>query len=97
MTFDERVTDIKPHGFTDRQSRFLVTVMLHSGVCMVRQYCAFSNTVRGQKTQNFFGSLVARKYATVSLDAHRKVRLFHVQHRGLYEAIGAPHLRSTLS
>ncbi len=66
MTFDERVTDIEPHGFTDRQSRFLVTVMLHSGVCMVRQYCAFSNIVRGQKTQNFFWSLVARNYATVS-------------------------------
>ena len=93
MTFDERVKAIKPHGFTDRQSRFLVTVMLHSGVCMVRQYCAFSNIVRGQKTQDFFGSLVARKYATVSLDAHRKVRLFHVQHRGLYEAIGEPHNR----
>ncbi|MDQ3349355.1 MAG: hypothetical protein M3545_15480 [Acidobacteriota bacterium] len=77
MTFDERVTAIKPHGFTDRQSRFLVTVMLHSGVCMVRQYCAFSNIVRGQKTQDFFGSLVARKYATVSLDAHRA----HSTHR----------------
>lgn len=93
MTFDERVTAIKVHGFTDRQSRFLVTVMLHSGVCLVRQYCAFSGIVRGQKTQDFFGSLVARKYATVSLDAHRKVRLFHVQHRGLYEAIGEPHNR----
>ncbi|MDQ3348939.1 MAG: hypothetical protein M3545_13340, partial [Acidobacteriota bacterium] len=93
MTFDDRVAAIKPFGFTDRQSRFLVTVMLHSGVCMVRQYCAFSNIVRGQKTQDFLGSLVVRKYATVSLDAHRKVRLFHVQHRGLYEAIGEPHNR----
>ncbi len=93
MTFDDRVAAIKPFGFTDRQSRFLVTVMLHSGVCMVRQYCAFSRIVRGQKTQDFFGSLVARKYATVSLDAHRKLRLFHVQHRGLYEAIGEPHNR----
>lgn len=50
--------------------------------------------MRRQKTQDFFGSLVARKYATVSLDAHRKVRLFHVQHRGLYEAIGEPHNRN---
>ena len=88
MTFDERVTAVQPKGFTDRQARFLVTVMLHSGVCMVRQYCAFSRISRGQKTQEFFGSLVAQKYATVCVDAHRKVRVFHVHHRSLYDAIG---------
>jgi hypothetical protein len=90
VTFDERVAKVRPKGFTERQARFLVTVMLHSGVCMVRQYCAFSRIARGQKTQDFFGSLLARKYATVSVHAHRKVRVFHVQHRSLYEAIGEP-------
>jgi hypothetical protein len=52
MTFAERVTALRPYGFTDRQAQFLVTVMLHSGVCLVRQYCAFSHIVRGQKTAN---------------------------------------------
>jgi hypothetical protein len=40
MTFDERVSTLRAatsNEFTERQSRFLVTVMLHSGVCMVRQ------------------------------------------------------------
>lgn len=90
MTFDERVAAVTPKGFTDRQARFLVTVMLHSGVCMVRQYCAFSRISRGQKTQEFFASLVRRKYATVHSDAHRRIRVFHVQHRSLYDAIGEP-------
>ena len=90
MTFEERVTAIRPKGFTDRQARFLVTVLLHAGVCMVRHYCAFSRISRGQKTQEFFRFLINRKYATVYSDAHRRVRVFHLQHRSLYEAIGEP-------
>ena len=77
-------------GFTERQARFLVTVLLHAGVCMVRHYCAFSRISRGQKTQEFFGLVVSLKFATVYSDAHRRVRVFHLQHRSLYEAIGEP-------
>ena len=39
MTWEERVDAIAGHGFTDRQAGFLVTVMLHAGVCLGRQYC----------------------------------------------------------
>jgi hypothetical protein len=28
--------------FTERQARFLVTVMLHAGVCVPRQYASFA-------------------------------------------------------
>jgi hypothetical protein len=90
VTFDERVAAIGAKGFTERQARFLVTVLLHAGVCMVRQYCAFSHISRGQTTQEFFGRLVEKKYATVYSDAHRRARIFHLQHRSLYEAIGEP-------
>jgi hypothetical protein len=34
----ERATNIQCLGFTDRQARFLVTVMLHSGVFLERHY-----------------------------------------------------------
>ena len=40
MTWDERVKAIADHGFTERQASFLVTVMLHSGVCLGRNYSA---------------------------------------------------------
>ena len=40
LTFEGRVATLKDEGFTERQAAFLVTVMLHAGVCMVRQYCA---------------------------------------------------------
>ena len=58
MTFDERAAAVARKGFTDRQARFLVTVMLHSGVCMDRHYCAFARIRHGQKTEDFFGTLV---------------------------------------
>ena len=35
---------LRSEGFTERQAAFLVTVMLHAGVCMVRQYCAFAGS-----------------------------------------------------
>ena len=41
MTFDERVHAVAKKGFTERQARFLTTVMLHAGVCVPRQYARF--------------------------------------------------------
>ena len=38
MTFDERVRALAPLGFSERQTRFLVTVALHSGFCLRRHY-----------------------------------------------------------
>ena len=64
MTHAERVSAIAALGFTERQAAFLVLVMLHSGVCVGRQYCAFAGIVRGQKMADFFQKLVARRYAT---------------------------------
>jgi hypothetical protein len=94
LTLEERTRAIAAKGYTDRQAQFLVTVMLHSGVCVVRQYCAFSGITRGRKTQDFFGSLIDRGHASSATDAHSKVRAFHVHNRGLYEVIGEPHNRN---
>jgi hypothetical protein len=38
MTFADRAAAVEKLGFTERQSRFLATVALHSGVCMDRHY-----------------------------------------------------------
>lgn len=88
MTFAERVPAVTKLGFTERQARFLVTVMLHAGVCMDRQYCAFAGVRHGQNTQDFFSDLVRRRFATVYRCAHGRARIFHVHRRGAYEAIG---------
>jgi hypothetical protein len=93
VTFEERARAVMKLGFTDRQARFLTTVVLHSGVCMDRHYCAFAGIRHGQKTQDFFDDLVHRRFATVYRCAHGRARLFHLHRRGLYEAVGEPDSR----
>ena len=51
MTFDERVQAVAKKGFTERQARFLTTVMLHTGVCVPRQYTRFCGMVYRAKTR----------------------------------------------
>lgn len=93
MTCEERVDHVARQGFTDRQAAFLVTVMLHAGVCVGRQYCAFAGITYGQIVCDFLDSLVARKYASAQPCGSSRWRLFHVHHKRLYSAIGEPNNR----
>lgn len=93
MTWQQRVEAVALEGFTERQAAFLVTVMLHAGVCVPRQYCAFANISYGRVVCEFFDSLTARGIASVRACGSPRSRLFHVHHRRLYAAIGEPHNR----
>ena len=56
-----RVNALLPFGFTERQARFLVTVMAHSGSFLERQRtCAFTGTAREQNSPEFVARLVSR-------------------------------------
>jgi len=88
MTFDDRVQVVAKKGFTDRQARFLVTVMLHSGVCVPRQYARFCGIVHGEKTRKFFAKLVRLGYSSMYDCRHNRARIYHVNQRALYSAIG---------
>jgi hypothetical protein len=88
MTFDERAQIVAKKGFTRRQARFLTTVMLHSGVCVPRQYATFCGIVHGQKTRKFFAKLVRLGYASMYDCRHNRARIYHVNQRALYNAIG---------
>jgi hypothetical protein len=88
MTFDERVQAIAKKGFTERQARFLTTVMLHTGVCVPRQYARFCGIVYGAKTRKFFAKLVRFQYASMYDCRHNRARIYHVNQRALYAAIG---------
>jgi hypothetical protein len=93
VTFEERVHAMVEKGFTERQAGFLTTVMLHSGVCLGRQYCAYAGITRGQKMHDFFRELVVDGYATVCARTHRKSHLYHIHAKTLYRAIGEPNNR----
>jgi hypothetical protein len=90
MTFEERRRAICELGFTERQAGFLVTVMLHAGVCFGRHYCSFARIRHGKAVTDFYKSLVDREYATVRGCKHPTARLYHIQHKALYRAIGEP-------
>src|SRR6516162_4933277 len=84
-----RVEALMEFGFTERQARFLAHVLVFSGVFLERQYRAFTGLVHGRKTQDFLTSLVERGYATaITPGALHRGRLYHVQFKPLYEAIG---------
>jgi hypothetical protein len=84
-----RVNALSHFGFTERQREFLVTVMVHSGCFLERQYCAFTGTVRGQNSREFMARLAARGFVRVIEPGPvRRGRLYHVHHKPLYEAIG---------
>lgn len=78
MRGDDRVRAIAELGFTERQARFLVTVMLHSGVCLLRQYSMFADIVQGQKTRKFFDKLVRLGYTTAYACRHNRGHVYHV-------------------
>ena len=86
---EDRVTALAGFGFTQRQREFLVTVMVHAGCFLERQYCAFTGTARGQNSRDFIARLVARGCArAIAPRPARRGRLYHVHHKPLYEAIG---------
>ena len=89
-----RIGTLMRFGFTDRQARFLVHVLVFSGVFLERQYRAFTGLAHGQKTHDFLAKLVAAGYATpITPGALHRGRLYHVQYKPLYEAIGEPNNR----
>ena len=89
MTDAERVRAVVDYGFTERQARFLVLVMRHAGLCVKRQYAAFAGIANGgEKCNAFFDKLMKRGFAVTADCIHNRARLYHVQHRALYHAIG---------
>jgi hypothetical protein len=89
MTAQERVDAVADYGFTERQARFLVLVMRHTGLCVKRQYAAFAGiTNGGEKCNAFFDKLVRRGFAVAVDCIHNRGRLYHVHHKPLYYAIG---------
>lgn len=90
MNAGERVQAVAKRGFTERQARFLTTVILHAGVCVPRQYARFCGIVHGAKTRKFFAKLVRLGMASMYDCRHNRARIYHVTQRALYAAIGEP-------
>ena len=87
----QRMEAIAAFGFTERQARFLLNALLHSGVFVERQYCRFAGIVHGQKSTDFLKTLVERRFATpIATGKLHRGRMFHVHYKPLWAAIGEP-------
>jgi hypothetical protein len=88
MTFEQRVETVVALGFTDRQARFLVTVAVHSGYCLRRQYEAFAGIRYGKNVRVFLDGLVTRGVAERFGGRADRGHIYHLHGRALYRAIG---------
>jgi len=94
VTSPERIQAVVDYGFSERQARFLVLVMRHSGLCVRRQYATFARIANGgEKCNAFFRKLVRRGFAVATACIHNRAHLFHVHAKPLYHAIGEPDSR----
>ena len=88
MTFDERVQALEDLGFSERQTRFLVTVALHSGFCLRRHYAAFGGLTYGAGVRDFLDRLVVRKLAKRLTFRRDRGHVYHLHASRIYAAIG---------
>ena len=70
MTQQDRVNAIVSRGYTERQARFLVLVMLHSGVCTMRQYLPVCRHLARSEIAGFL--LDSRRTGTCLVDSRRQ-------------------------
>jgi hypothetical protein len=87
VTFDERVRALEPLGLTLRQARFLVTVALHGGYCVRRQYAAFAGAGYGKNVRDFLDGLVVRGIARRSTFRADRGHVYHVHDKAIYRAL----------
>jgi hypothetical protein len=84
------VSIVEACGFTERQARFLMLVLEHSGVCLPRQYRAFCGIAHGRQTHRLFERLIAGGFATTDLVAPAHAgRIYHLQYKPWYRLLGA--------
>jgi hypothetical protein len=77
-----RLSSIAVCGFTPRQARFLVLVLVHSGVCLPRQYRASAGIAHGRQAHGFFEKRITGGFATTDLSAPAHAgRIYHVRYK----------------
>jgi hypothetical protein len=82
---------VRAFGFSERQARFLVLVLEHSGVCLPRQYRTCARIAHGRETHRFFDKLMAGGFATTDLAAPAHAgRIYHLQYKPWYRLLGEP-------
>lgn len=91
---DDRSMAIRQLGFSPQQAQFLVTVLLHAGVFVERQYCTFAHIRHGHWSVDLIRRLLRLGLAReIQPGARHRGRLFHLHSKRLYRLVGEPDSR----
>src|SRR6266849_3871090 len=87
MTSAERVLALEPLGLTPRQARFVMTVALHGGYCLRRQYLTFAGVRYGKNVRDFLDTLVDRRVAERFSYQPNRGYVYHIRAKSLYRRL----------
>ncbi len=88
MTSEDRLAALAPLGLTPRQTRFVITVALHGGYCLRRQYCTFAGVGYGKNVRDFLDTLVERNLAERFSYRPNRGHMYHLSAKSLYRRLG---------
>lgn len=87
MTNEERISNLKKLGYTDREAEFLCLAALHSGYFVRRQFLFFIGKGRGQVAASFVEKTVQNGHAKANAFRGDRI-IYHVASKVIYEALG---------
>lgn len=87
MTNEERTSNLKKLGYTDREAEFLRLAALHSGYFLRRQFLYFIDKCRGQLAAAFVEKAVQNGHTKAHAFRGDRI-IYHVASKLIYEALG---------
>ena len=87
MTNQERITNVRALGYTEREAEFLCLAALHSGYFVRRQYLAFAGQTWGKTDATLAEKLLGNGHAK-ALEFRHKRTVFSFCSKPFYAALG---------
>jgi hypothetical protein len=87
MTHDERISNLKMFGYTERESEFLCRAALHSGYFVRRQFLTFANGTWGKLDTSLADKAVQNGHAKPITFRHKR-EVFSFCSKTFFEALG---------
>lgn len=90
------ITNLRTLGYTERESRFLYIVAIHSGYFTQTQLCPFLASKSGRATRSFTSRLLSRKHVR-ERKYQNNASVYHLMHKRIYQAIDRENSRNRRS
>jgi len=93
MTRAERIASVQRLGYGRPDAEFLSLVALHGGYFVRRQFYAWIDVERGNRSEDFIADLLDRGHCRRHVFAHNR-QVFPLRFRPLYRAVGGENSRN---